>query len=114
MNGNGHARTGANGSRGHADPKGNSDRSQYRSSLGLSNGTAKEWACSDKQRGLITKIVTGNQFPLGEVNSLAQELFGIPVEQCNKMQASQLIEDLLEKVGNGNEGRSRWRQPARQ
>jgi hypothetical protein len=113
-NGSGHSRNGSNGSHGRAALNGSNGRAQYRPTQGASNGTAKEWACSEKQRALITRIVTENTLPPEEVDSLAEQLFGIPAEQCNKMQASQLIEDLLEKVGKGNNGRSRWRQPARQ
>ena len=50
-----------------------------------------------------------------DVEEQSLQLFGIGVKALDKMQASQLIEELLEKTGkqNGN-GQRRWsRQPAR-
>ena len=47
---------------------------------------------------------------------MAQQLFGIGVKELDKMQASQFIEELLEKTGRKSNGRrSPWqrRQPAR-
>ena len=49
-----------------------------------------------------------------EVEGMAQQLFGCGVKQLDKMQASQLIEELFENVGRPQQ-RSRWRgQPQRQ
>ena len=39
---------------------------------------------------------------------MAQQLFGCGVTSMDKMQASQLIEDLLEKVGKKPVGQRRW------
>jgi hypothetical protein len=47
---------------------------------------------------------------------MAQQLFGIGVKELDKLQASQLIEELLEKTGKKTNGRrSPWqgRQSAR-
>ena len=74
------------------------------------------WNCTDGQRGLILRIVNENQLDKGEVENMALQLFKVGVKECNKMQASQLIEELLEKTGRKTNGRgSRWRnnQPAR-
>lgn len=74
------------------------------------------WNCTDGQRGLILRIVNENQVDKGEVEQMALLLFGVGVKECNKMQASQLIEELLEKLGKKSNSRgSRWRnnQPAR-
>jgi len=72
------------------------------------NGEA--WACSDKQRDLILKIVDEHKLDKQEVETLAKEMFNTPVKVLNKMQASGLIEELLEKYApkksNGNGGRS--------
>ena len=43
-----------------------------------------------------------------EAEELSQQLFGIGVKQLNKMQASQLIEDLLVKAGKPRP--ARWQQ----
>ena len=39
---------------------------------------------------------------------MAQGLFGLGVRELDKMQASQLIEDLLEKAGWKPTGQRRW------
>ncbi len=53
---------------------------------------------ADGQRGLILRIVNENQVEKGEVEQMAKQLFGVGVKEVNKMQASQLIEELLEKL----------------
>jgi hypothetical protein len=73
-----------------------------------SNGDA--WACSDKQRELILKIVEENKVDKNTVEGLAKDMFQKPVKALNKMEASGLIEQLLEKyapkkTSNGNGGR---------
>ena len=78
---------------------------------GESNGD--QWNCSDKQRDLILKIVDEHRLDKQEVEALAKDLFQKPVKTLNKLEASGLIEELLEKYGpkkanggNGNGGRS--------
>lgn len=58
------------------------------------NGT--DWHCSDKQRELILKIIDDNRLDKQEVENLAVERFGKGVKLLNKMEASGLIEELLE------------------
>ena len=71
-----------------------------------------QWTCSDKQKQLILSLVEQHHLDKNEVEALAKELFGIPVKTLNRLQASGLIEELLERhgktksSGNGN-GRSR-------
>ncbi len=67
------------------------------------------WNCSEKQQNLIQKIVTENNLDKNEIEALAQERFGKGVKALNKLEASGLIEELLEKTGEskGN-GRSRY------
>ena len=73
--------------------------------------TDTPWACSDKQRELVLKLVSQHHLDKKEVEVLAHELFGAPVKTLNRLQASGLIEELLarhgkgKKNGNGN-GRS--------
>ena len=57
------------------------------------------WKCSDKQRDLILKIVDEHQLNKEEVDQLAQSRFGSGVKQLNKLQASSLIDELLETHG---------------
>ncbi len=84
----------------------------------LSNGQHQQakpvgdaWNCTDGQRGFILRIVNENASITKQVaEDLSQQLFGIGVKQLNKMQASQLIEDLLVKAGKPAPRQTRWRQ----
>ena len=65
------------------------------------------WVCSDKQKELILKLVEQHNLDKQEVETLAKEMFGLPVKTLNRLQASGLIEELLERYGkatkkNGN------------
>ncbi len=72
------------------------------------------WNCTDGQKGFIIRLVNDNGLDKGEVEGMAQQLFGVGVKQLDRLQASQLIEDLLEKTGKKSNGRTRWqRQPVR-
>jgi hypothetical protein len=79
------------------------------------NRNGDTWNCTDGQRGFIQRIVNENGLNKDDVEATAQQLFGIGVKQLDKMQASQLIEELLEKAGKKSNGRRQWsrRQPAR-
>ena len=57
------------------------------------------WKCSEKQRDLILKIVDEHRLNKEEVDQLAQTRFGVGVKQLNKLQASALIDELLETHG---------------
>lgn len=69
------------------------------------------WTCSDKQRYLIIKIVDEHKLEKQEVEGLAKDMFHKPVKTLNKMEASGLIEELLNKYGptkpNGDNGNGR-------
>ncbi len=70
-----------------------------------SNGSSDEpWKCSDKQREFILRLVEEKHLDKAEVEKTAQEVFGVGVRQLNKLQASCLIEELLEKTGSGSNG----------
>jgi len=74
------------------------------------------WNCTEGQKSFIQRIVNENQLNKDDVEATAQQLFGVGVKELNKMQASQLIEELLEKTGQKGNGRRRWSrspQPAR-
>ena len=69
------------------------------------------WNCTDGQKGFILRIVNENgNITKQDAEDLSQQLFGIGVKQLNKMQASQLIEDLLVKAGKPAPRQSRWQQ----
>jgi hypothetical protein len=96
-------------------PDGNGQGSATpRATNGHANGD--QWACSDKQRDLILKIVEEHKLDKQEIESLAKDRFNLPVKSLNKLQASGIIEELLQKYqpkGNGNSGRSYQRRGAR-
>jgi hypothetical protein len=71
------------------------------------------WNCSGKQKDLILKIVEEHKLDKAKVEDLAQDRFGKTVKALNKLEASGLIEELLEQTGQskGN-GRRRWFQRA--
>ena len=100
-NGNGSPHKATNGTNGHSN-NGN----------GHSNGNGRAavppevWSCSDKQRSLIVKIVDDHHLDKHHIETLSQERFGKGVRQLNKMEASGLIEELLETHG-GNQGNGR-------
>ena len=99
-NGNGHSGNG----------NGNGNGNRHVSASASSNGD--QWNCTDGQKGLILRLVNESKLNKQDVEELAQQLFGVGVKEVDKMQASQLIEELLEKTGKKT-GQRRWsRQPA--
>ena len=80
QNGNGRHYSGSNG---HQQSKANGD----------------SWNCTAGQRGFILRIISDNKMDKQEAEDLSLQLFGLGVKQLNKMQASQLIEDLLVRAG---------------
>jgi hypothetical protein len=87
-NGNGNGRGGGNG---HNQP--------------TDNGA---WNCSGKQRDLILKIVDEHKLEKAKVEGLAQDRFGKTVKALNKLEASGLIEELLEMTGQSKGNGRRW------
>lgn len=77
--------------------------------IASSNGEA--WACSEKQRDLILKIVEEHKLDKQEVEGLSKDMFNAPVKTLNKMDASSLIAELISKYGltksNGGNGNGR-------
>jgi len=83
-------------------PNGNGNGNGNGHTNGNGNGHssgADTWACSDKQRDLIRKITDENKLEKTKVEQLAQDRFGKGVKQLNKLEASGLIEELLEQTG---------------
>ena len=99
------------GSNGHPG-NGNGGSTGRRAPAPASDG----WNCTEGQKGFVLRIINENNLDKNEVEAMAQQLFGIGVKKLDKLQASQLIEELLEKTGKKSNGRrSPWpgRQPAR-
>jgi hypothetical protein len=78
-------------------------------SVPISHGNGHDiWACSPKQRDLILDIVEEHHLDKNEIEKLSQDRFGKGVKQLNKLEASGLIDELLEAHGKAN-GNSRRR-----
>ena len=78
---------------------------------GNSNGTANgdAWACSEKQQELIIKLVDEHSLDKGQVDDTSREMFGVGVRELNKLQASGLIDRILDENGGRKPNRSRGR-----
>ena len=70
----------------------------------------QEWKCSDKQRDLILKLIEEHQLDKHSIEALAVERFGKGVRLLNKIEASGLIDELLDTHGGNNgQGNARRR-----
>jgi len=67
------------------------------------------WSCSKKQRDLIEKIVAENNLDQTEIDQLATGMFGLRLQQLNKLQASGFIDELLDRQANVNRNGFRQR-----
>ena len=74
---------------------GNGSNGHSNGSNGHSNGSG--WHCSDKQRDLILNLVGQHGLNKQDIEDLSQEMFGVPVKDLNKLQASGLIDRILEE-----------------
>lgn len=61
------------------------------------------WQCSDKQKDLILKLVNEHQLDKHAIDQLSRELFGKTVKQLSKLEASGLIDELLDTYGGGGQ-----------
>ena len=57
------------------------------------------WNCTDGQRSFILRLIHDQNLDKQQVEDLSQQLYGTGVRQLNKLQASQLIEELLGQTG---------------
>lgn len=97
----------ANGHDQHSPPRhANGNGGQNQTPRGLGD----RWACTEGQRGFILRILEENKIPKQDTEDLSNQLFGIGVKAINKMQASQLIDELLTRAGKPPR-QNRWRQP---
>jgi hypothetical protein len=78
---------------------------------GHSNGSANgdAWACSEKQQELIVKLVDEHSLDKGQVDDTSREMFGVGVRELNKLQASGLIDRILDENGGRKPSRARGR-----
>ncbi|MEY3898438.1 MAG: hypothetical protein RLZZ214_3960 [Verrucomicrobiota bacterium] len=60
------------------------------------------WKCSDKQKDLILKLVDEHQLDKADIEALAVERFGKGVRTLNKVEASGLIDELLDTHGGSD------------
>lgn len=77
-----------------------------------SNGHAANsdaWACSEKQQDLIIKLVDEHGLDKGQVDDTSREMFGVGVRELNKLQASGLIDRILDEHGGRKPNRPRGR-----
>ena len=65
------------------------------------------WVCSAKQKALVLSLVEQHSLDKQDVEALAKEMFGLPVKTLNRLQASGLIEELLERHGKGTNDHGR-------
>ena len=100
-NGNGNGYSHSNGYR---NGNGNGNGNGYSHSRG-NRPAADSWKCSPKQKELILKIIEENALDKNEIEQLAQDRFSKGVKFLNKLEASGLIEELIElypsKKGRG-------------
>ena len=110
-NGNGAPSNGRQASYGNGQPSnGNGNGHSPRE-----NRNGEHWNCTEGQKSLILRVINENNLNKQDIEDQAQQLFGVGVKELSKMQASQLIEELLEKLGKKPAGQRRWsRQPVRQ
>jgi hypothetical protein len=81
-------------------------------SNGHSNGAG--WHCSDKQRDLILNLVGQHGLEKQDIENLSHEMFGAAVKGLNKLQASGLIDRILEEHGGRSHAPRRNGGPPRQ
>ena len=76
---------------------------------GMDGDKTGTWNCSKKQRELIEKIIQENKLDQTEIEQLATGMFGLRLQQLNKLQASGFIDELLDRHGNGKRNGFRQR-----
>ena len=102
------ARNGSrNGTNGHSAPANGNGHSNGSANGHAANGEA--WACSEKQQELIIKLVDEHRLDKGQVDDTSREMFGVGVRELNKLQASGLIDRILDEHGGRKPNRPRGR-----
>ncbi len=76
-------------------------------------GPVQSWACSPKQQSLIEDIAQRNNVEMAVFADLARKRFGKELTQLNKLEASGLIDELLDRYAERKPAGGR-RQSSRQ
>jgi len=88
-----------------------------RETNGNGNGHREGTPITPKQLDLINKIIRENNVEKADVENLSVQMFGTGVKLLNRMQASNLIDELFDqysrKNGNGHRGKFQQREQAR-
>ena len=84
------------------DGAGNNNHSNSNHSNGNAPLNGGRWQCSPKQKDLILKLVDEHALDKHELEDLARQRFGKGVCQLGKLEASGLIDELLDTHGGGN------------
>jgi hypothetical protein len=66
------------------------------------------WKCSERQRGLIEKLMTEQNLDATWLSALSEDRFGKSPAHLNKMEASALIEELFALKGDKGQARMRF------
>ena len=74
---------------------------------GNGNSHNQSWGCSEKQRGLILRLVQEHQLDKALVEQLSQDRFGKSLKSLTRLEASSLIEALIDKTGGGTKNQRR-------
>lgn len=80
-------------------PPANGSAKQPTNGAHPSASTGARWKCTDKQRELIENLVAEHHLEKASVEELAVQRFGKGVRLLNKVEASGLIDELLEAHG---------------
>lgn len=67
----------------------------YGNHSGRSSGAPQAWQCSEKQHSLIEKLIKESGISKQSVDTLAQQRFGKGVPALNKLEASGLIDMMI-------------------
>jgi hypothetical protein len=59
----------------------------------------EKWNCTERQRGLILKILSQNDLPESAIEEVAQDLHGRPMSELGKLQVSSVISEVLDRWG---------------
>jgi len=74
---------------------------------GNGNSHNQSWGCSEKQRGLILRLVQEHQLDKALVEQLSQDRFGKSLKSLTRLEASSLIEALIDKTGGSTKNQRR-------
>lgn len=95
-------------------PKNGNGHSTGRNGGSNANGNGQDrWECSNAQRDLILKLTDEHRLDKNTIEQLAMDRFGKGVRKLNKLEASGLLDEMLEMTGQKNgKGNRRFNQPS--